>query len=125
MLKFLDLTCFVLHTLLILFNLVGWAFRKTRVAHLVTLCLTLFSWFVMGAYHGWGYCLCADWQFQIRRQLGYVDVETSYLQLLGRQVFGLTFSRTVSDWLAGSALAGILIATAIVWFRQLRHGKVT
>jgi hypothetical protein len=125
MLVLLDLACFFFHTLLILFNLIGWAFRKTRVAHLVTLSLTLFSWFVMGAYYGWGYCLCADWQFQIRRQLGYVDVETSYLQLLGRQVFGLTFNRSVSDWIAGGALALIVIATAIAWFRQLCQGKVT
>lgn len=125
MLIFLDITCFVLHTLLILFNLAGWAFRRTRLAHLVVLSLTLFSWFVMGAYYGWGYCLCADWQFQIRRQLGYVDVETSYLQLLARQVFGLTFSRSVSDWVAGTALVLIVIATAIAWFRQLRHDDVT
>ena len=124
MLIFLDIGCFIFHTLLILFNLIGWAFRRTRVAHLITLSLTLFSWFAMGAYYGWGYCLCADWQFQIRRQLGYVDVDTSYLQLLARQVFGLTFSRSVSDWVAGTALVLIVIATSIAWYRQLRHDDV-
>jgi hypothetical protein len=125
MLVLLDITCFVLHTLLIAFNLVGWAFRRTRRAHLVTLTLTLFSWFLMGAHYGWGYCLCADWHFQIRRQLGYTDPETSYLQLLARQACGLTFSRTVSDWLAGTGLVLIVIATAVTWMRQLRHGDVT
>jgi hypothetical protein len=121
----LDLTCFVLHTLLIVFNLIGWAFRKTRVAHLVTLSLTLFSWFGMGAYHGWGYCLCADWHFQIRRQLGYVDPETSYVQLLARELCGWTFSRGTSDWIAGAALVLVVIATAAAWLRQYRQGDVT
>ena len=125
MLVFLDIACFVLHTLLMLFNLVGWAFRKTRVAHLVTLGLTIFSWFVMGAYYGWGYCLCADWHFQIRRQLGYEDTDTSYLQLLARQLFGLTFSRSLSDWVAGTVLVLIVIATSIAWYRQIRQSRRT
>jgi len=77
MLFLLDKALLVLHTLLMGFNIVGWAWRRTRFCHLIVLLLTSFSWFVLGAYYGWGYCICTDWQFAIRRQLGYPDVGSS------------------------------------------------
>ncbi len=120
MLAFLDITCFVLHTLLIAFNMVGWIWRRTRVVHLVTLGTTVFSWFVLGACYGWGYCFCADWHFRIRRELGYDDVETSYIQLLVHQLTGLSITRTLADWLAMTVLVLILVATAIAWYRNRR-----
>lgn len=123
MLNLLDKAFFVLHTLLIGFNMTGWAWRRTRVLHLVTLGLTTFSWFVLGAYYGWGYCLCTDWHFQIRRQLGYADLETSYIQLMATEWLGIRLDRTMADWLAGGVFAGILIATAVVWLRVWRQRK--
>src|SRR5262249_8135894 len=64
MLDVLDKAFLVFHTALVLFNMFGWAWRRTRVLHLVTLGATAFSWFVLGAFYGWGYCLCTDWHFQ-------------------------------------------------------------
>lgn len=123
MLNLLDRTFFVLHTLLIGFNMTGWAWKRTRVLHLIALGVTTFSWFVLGAYYGWGYCLCTDWHFQIRRQLGYADLESSYIQLLAVEVLGIRLSQNVSDWLAGSVFAGIVLATAVVWIRVWRQRK--
>lgn len=65
----------------------GWAFRKTRKLHLVTMLLTAFSWFVLGIWHGWGYCLCTDWHWAIREKLGIHDRSASYIHFL---VFKLT-----------------------------------
>jgi hypothetical protein len=62
-LEFLNITFFVAHNLLIAFNLVGWIFPRTRKLHLATIAATMFLWIVMGAFRGWGYCLCADWHF--------------------------------------------------------------
>jgi hypothetical protein len=115
MLVALDAGFFVLHTLLIAFNMVGWAWRRTRLLHLIALGLTSFSWFVLGAFYGWGYCLCTDWHFQVRRQLGYNDSEFSYVQLLASHVFGITLSQALADWLAGVVFGLILVATALVW----------
>src|SRR5258708_28530241 len=114
MLLFLDFAFFFLHTLLILFNMVGWAWRRTRVLHLLTISLTTFSWFVLGAHYGWGYCLCTDWHFQVRGQLGYEDLETSYIQLMFNHIIGLQLSLDFSTWLRGLVYAYIVIATAIV-----------
>ncbi len=115
MLILMDYLFFIAHTLLILFNMVGWAWQRTRLLHLITLGLTMFSWFVLGAFYGWGYCLCTDWHLQIRRELGYSDIESSYIQLLATQVFRVTLSRPASDWIAGTVFVLIVLATTIVW----------
>lgn len=121
MLSLLDQLFFAVHTLLIGFNMVGWAWRRTRTLHLVTFGLTAFSWIILGAYYGWGYCLCTDWHFQIRQQLGYVDPETSYVQLLVRKLCGGSLTRPAADLLAVSIFIAILVATVFVWIRDWRH----
>jgi len=123
MLVLADYLFFVLHTLLIGFNLTGWAWRRTRALHLIVLGLTAISWFVLGAYYGWGYCICTDWHLQVRSQLGYDDAGASYLQLLASQVFGMSLSRRASDWLAGGVFALIVLATATAWVCQWRVGR--
>jgi hypothetical protein len=122
MLVLLDKTFFVLHTLLIALNMTGWAWQRTRRLHLIVFGLTGVSWFVFGAWRGWGYCLCTDWHFRIRERLGHTDPET-YIQLLASELFGLTFSRTVSDWIAGTVFVMIAIATVIVWTRDWRRKR--
>ena len=124
MLELLNYAFFAAHNLLIIFNLTGWIFRRTRVLHLVTVGATLFSWIVMGASRGWGYCLCADWHFQIRRQLGIHQGETSYTQLLFNQLPGVTTSRQFADTVTVGSLLLILTATATVWVRDLRRKTV-
>ena len=124
MLQFLNILFFVLHNVLIVFNLVGWIWPRTRMLQLVTLGATLFSWLGMGAWYGWGYCLCADWHFQVRRQLGLHGGESSYTELLFNQIPGVTVSRTFADIVTVSCLILILIATATVWIRQWSRTNV-
>ena len=121
MLTLLDKAFFAFHTLWIGFNIVGWAWRWTRPLQRVTVGLTAFSWFVLGAFYGWGYCLCTDWHFQVRRRLGYVDPETSYVQMLLNRVFGITLGRPASDRLTMGVFAAIVVATAAVWARDRRR----
>ena len=113
----LDRAFFVLHAALIAFNMTGWIWRRTRPWHLLTLAVTTLSWFVLGARYGWGYCLCTDWHFQVRRGLGYRDRTTSYIELLFTEVFGWDIGRTAADWLAGSVYLAIVGVTAFVWLR--------
>ena len=114
MLAVLDAGLFVFHTVLIAFNIVGWAWRRTRVAHLVVLAMTAFSWFVMGAFYGWGYCLCTDWHFRVRRSRGVPVPESSFVQLLGKTL-GVHLNRGTADALAVGVFAAIVVATAITW----------
>ena len=88
----LNIFFFVFHTVFTLFNIVGWAFRKTRRLHLITMLLTAFSWFVLGIWYGWGYCFCTDWHWQVREKLGYTDRSNSYIHFLVLNLTGEDFN---------------------------------
>ena len=60
MLAALNILLFVFHTVILVFNLTGWIFPRTQTLHIVCLGATLFSWFVMGAWKGIGYCICTE-----------------------------------------------------------------
>ena len=122
MLSILNVFWFVVHNGLILFNLFGWIPRRTRKWHLAAIGMTLFSWLVMGAWWGWGYCWCADMHFNVRRRLGIHLGETSYTELLLNQIPGVTVSRHFADVLTVSVLVGILICTAVTWWRSQTTG---
>jgi Protein of Unknown function (DUF2784) len=90
--QFLNIFFFVFHTVLTLFNMVGWAFPKTRKLHLITLSLTAFSWFVLGIWYGWGYCFCTDWHWDVREKLGYEDRSNSYIHFLVLKLTGINLN---------------------------------
>jgi hypothetical protein len=110
---------FVFHTLWIVFNCVGWAWKKTRRWHLATIALTALSWFGLGAWYGWGYCPCTDWHWRVRERLGYND-PPSYIQLLVRVVTGIELAPHVADALAVLTLVG---AAALSVYFNARHDR--
>ena len=57
----LNIAFVVLHTALILFNVFGWAWTRTRRWNLVTLLATVFSWGVLGMWKGFGYSRPVYW----------------------------------------------------------------
>lgn len=121
MLLALDVAFFVLHAALILFNMFGWAFEKTRKWQLVTLALTTASWFVMGYWKGWGYCFCTDWHFAIRQARGFEEYHATYIQLLAYVLAGQGMSDTFAENLALSVFIAILLCTACAnWPRRRR-----
>lgn len=82
LLKILDVFFIGFHTALILFNLFGWFVPRWRFANFISLSLTAFSWFILGIWFGWGYCICTDWHWQIREMLGYQNMSSSYVHFL-------------------------------------------
>lgn len=114
---------FVFHAGLMLFNMVGWAWPQTRRLHFLCIAATLFSWVVMGTYYGFGYCLCTDWHFQIRRSLGLPVFGQTFLQLMSRVFIGIDMSRTVSNLLTGGGLLLIVVAMIAVQARQKWHHR--
>ena len=81
-LVFLNYFFFIFHTIFTIFNLSGWFFKNTRKLHLVTMILTIISWYLLGIWYGWGYCFCTDWHWKIRELLGYKDISNSYIHFL-------------------------------------------
>ena len=109
MLAILNIFFFVFHTVLIVFNVFGWAHPKTRRWNLATLLLTLASWVGMGMFYGMGYCICTDWHWQVREAMGIEDTASSYIVLLVRNVSGweppVLLANEVAKWIFLSALA--------------------
>lgn len=101
MYEFLNIAFIVFHTALILFNLFGWIWKRTRRWNLLTLAATAFSWFILGIWYGWGYCPSTHWHWMVRRELGYADMPASYIRFLIRELTGLDFSAVLVDTAAG------------------------
>ena len=110
--QFLNIFFFIFHTVFTLFNIVGWAFTKTRKLHLITLSLTAFSWFVLGIWYGWGYCFCTHWHWIVRKRLGYQDSSSSYVHFLILKLTGINLNPrlvengTLMVFLVSFALSG-------------------
>lgn len=81
-LKFIDVFFIGFHSILILFNVFGWLVPRWRFANFISLSLTAFSWFILGIWFGWGYCVCTDWHWRIREILGYQNTSSSYIHFL-------------------------------------------
>ncbi len=95
----IDIFFTVFHTALILFNLFGWIWKKTRAANLITLLLTGASWFILGLFHVIGYCPLTDWHFQVLRKLGKAGLPSSYTEYLAERVSGHDFSTALTNQL--------------------------
>ena len=106
--RFLDIMFFAFHSAWILFNCVGWIWRRTRRWQLATVSVTALSWFGLGLWYGWGYCPCTDWHWQVRERLGHHD-PPSYIQLLIQKVLGVELSPNMSDALAVVTLAAVFV----------------
>jgi hypothetical protein len=111
MLHLLDIFFVVFHTALILVNMFGWIWKKTRLANLITLLLTGSSWLFLGLIVGSpGYCPLTDWHFTILEKLGKTDLPYSYIKYLADRVTGLDIDAGLADTLT---LYGFLLALAL------------
>ena len=120
--KIADKFFYVFHICLILFNLFGWLFKPLRKWNLITLSLTAFSWFVLGAFYGFGYCILTDWHWQIRDHLGISNPFNSYIQFLLFTVFSISVSEHAVNVLTASLFFTALIMSVIT---NLRTHKMT
>jgi hypothetical protein len=67
----------------------GWIFKATRKWNLILLLLTGCSWFILGIWYGWGYCVCTDWHWDVRRKLGYIEESDNYIHFLFLKLTGI------------------------------------
>jgi len=93
----LDIFFLVFHSSLVIFNLFGWIWKKTRLANLITLLLTGASWSLLGIFYGWGYCPLTDWHFRVLEHLGHYDLPNSYIKYLLERLFHLDLPAALVD----------------------------
>ncbi|MBI5915675.1 MAG: DUF2784 domain-containing protein [Bacteroidetes bacterium] len=120
MYQFLHVFFFVFHLLLVLFNLTGWIWKRTRRAHLITICLTLASWTLLGLRYGFGYCPLTDWHWQVLKKLGKTGLPNSYLKYLLDTLTGLDWNANFVDTTAVVGLVFALAASLWVNFRKTK-----
>jgi hypothetical protein len=94
----LDIFFVIFHTSLILFNLFGWIWKRTRKYNLVVLALTGASWLFLGLIVGTlGYCPLTDWHFSILEKTGVTNLPYSYVKYLADRLTGLDLNPSVVD----------------------------
>ncbi len=121
MLQFFDILLFTFHFALMIFIVAGWAWPKARKWHLIVLGLTLASWFIMGYWKGWGYCVLTDWEWDIKRELGERNLPPSYTGYIFNRILGLDLSRNTVDWITGLGLLfGALMSIYVNWIKNLK-----
>ena len=116
----LNVTFFVFHTAWIAFTCVGWMWRRTRRLQLAAAALTAASWFGLGSWYGWGFCPCTEWHWQVRSRLGFVD-PPSYIQLLIREVTGISLGAQSADALALVSLTAASLLGMALYMRDRRR----
>ena len=110
----LDALLTAFHTLLVGFNLLGWAWKRTRRLHLVTICATLLSWFGLGVVYGWGYCPLTDWHWEIKRALGETGLPASCIKYHLDRITGSDWSAGLVDGVVVGSAVAALVATVVL-----------
>ena len=116
--KFLDYFFTVFHSAIILFNLFGWIFKKTRKGHLIIAGITAIFWFGLGIFYGIGYCPLTDWHFRVLEKSGYTDLPASYIQFLIERIFQAKVKSATVDLFTVIIFCLILITTIILNIRD-------
>ncbi len=115
----LDIFFVVFHSVLIIFILFGWIYKRLRLLHLVVVLLTGASWFVLGLFYGIGYCPLTDWHWKVLRQLGERDLPTAYVQYILDRLLGISISPAFSDAITLLGwLAALLIAVYLQYLKR-------
>jgi hypothetical protein len=122
--RIIDVFFVVFHTALILFNLSGWIWRKTRLLNLIVLLLTGASWVILGLIVGTlGYCPLTDWHFSVLYRLGERGLPTSYIKYLTDRLTGADVSSALVDDITLYAFIAVLIISVFLNFKDVRRKR--
>lgn len=121
--KALDVFLVLFHGGLALFNLWGWAWKRTRRLHLLVSGLTLLSWFGLGIFYGWGFCPCTEWHWQVKIKLGETDLPYSYIKYYLDHLTGISWHPLAVD--ATVVFLGVLafaLSCRLNWMDRRSNG---
>ena len=122
--RFFDILFFWLHIVIILFNLLGWIWVKTRRIHLVVVTVTLFSWLILGIKYGLGYCFLTDWHWNVKYELGETNLPASFVKYFFDNYTPISLSAQTVDWITIIAFGIAILMTLYVNFiRKMIYKK--
>ena len=123
-LKIIDVFFIGFHTILILFNVFGWLVPRWRFANFISLSLTAFSWFILGIWFGWGYCVCTDWHWQIREMLGYQNTSSSYIHFLILELTNINIPTKLVDTTTAIVFFAVFLISIYLNLRKWMAKKI-
>ena len=116
----LDIFFIIFHSSLVIFNLVGWIWKKTRLYNLITLALTGASWLFLGMIVGTpGYCPLTDWHFRVLEKLGKTDLPNSYMKYLADRITGLDINASLVDNVTLYTFLAAIVISVLLNIRDL------
>jgi hypothetical protein len=110
---------YIFHTVLIIFNLFGWIYARTRKLNLISLLATFGSWGILGLWKGWGYCFLTDWHCRVLTALGKSGMPSSYIAFLLEKATGWSPNSVLLNWLV-LGLA-VLALSCSLWVNLRNH----
>jgi len=121
---FLNVFFFAIHFILIVFNLFGWIFPRFRRLHLISIGITAFSWLILGAFYGWGYCFLTDWHYQIRNDLGLSVDSPSYIHFLLLRLGIDSISSETTNIVTAVVFGGLVVISILFNVKSVLKNKV-
>ena len=122
-LEVLDVAFLVFHAFIVIFNLVGWVWKKTRKANLLLLLITVGSWVGLGLIYGFGYCPLTDWHWQVLERIDEMPIENSYLQYLLNRLTGIRLKEDIVDFATVAGLCASLIISVVLNIKDYRKHR--
>ena len=120
-----DIFFVAFHSSVIVFNLTGWIWKRTRKYNLILLLLTGLSWVVIGPIIGTpGYCPLTEWHFNILEHLGKTDLPDSYVKYLFDRITGLDSNPILIDRLTAFSFLAALVISIYLNARDLYGRKI-
>lgn len=115
-LVFVDYLLHMVHLSVMFVCAVGWMFEPTRILHLAVIILVAVSWFGLGKFFGYGYCVLTDTQWRVKRKLGQQPHTESYVKYVLDKVTGRDVNKKVTDQLILYTYVGAVILSLVVNF---------
>ena len=119
--ELLDKFLIFFHTFLILLNLFGWIWKRTRKINLISLILVAFSWIILGIWYGIGYCPLTDLHWYVKYMIGETDLPYSYIKYLVDFYFNTNSNPIIVDYITAISFVLSLIISVYLNLKNWKN----
>lgn len=115
---FLNLVLHIIHLSIIGFFLFAWFLPEYRVLHLILSFSIFFSWFGLGLFYGFGYCLVTDIQWKLKKESGYDPETPYYIKYIVDKATGANINSKLSNMVTTYTFFVISILSIVLFYIQ-------
>ena len=115
-LKIMDGCFHIIHLLVIGYCMIGWVFEEMRMLNFWLLLTVAFSWFGLGKFFGFGYCLLTDLHWKIKKARGEWPLPDSYIKYILDKITGFPANPGFIDKMTSLVFLGLTVLSVTVNF---------